>query len=246
VNHKVSKSPEVGSPPTPVIVAGKHGGSGGCAEALHITESFSSFLTTQPPRQTEGILFAAPISRLVVQDPSEKDSNVPAILEAFVEEIRARGLEEEGILRVPGSHSDIEVIIQLFESAGHARDVNLKAYDILSVGGAMKAWLRKIPHCFLTCDSSAQQQLVEWTQAHPTLDETTALTFKSMLESVMPISHLSVLRVLSQLVVDITAHEEKNKMTTDNVLTCLLPSLKIPSVIFIRLVQNTSLVFPSK
>jgi len=108
----------------------------------------------------------------------------------------------------------------------------------------MKAWLREIPHSFLVCDAAQQQQIVEWTQAHPTLDKDLANEYRTMLEKVIPPVHLSVLRVLSQLVLDITAHEDMNKMTTDNVLTCLLPSMKIPTIIFIRLVQNFRAVFP--
>jgi len=193
---------------------------------------------------SSGRVFGAPLAKVTKDDPSEGDSNVPAILDVLVREICARGLKEEGILRVPGSHEEIEAIRLKFEQKSHARDVNLKQYDVLSVGGVMKAWLREIPHSFLTCSSVEQQQIIDWTQAHPTLDENLAKEYREMLEKAMPPIHLSVLRVLCQLVLDITAHEELNKMTTDNVLTCLLPSMKVPTVIFIRLLQNLRAVFP--
>jgi len=237
-------SPDIISPVTP-LTRTSPSGSGECPSALHVADSAAVSSSLKVESHMEGKIFGAPIVRIVSDDPAEGDANLPAILDVLVRDIRARGLKEEGILRVPGSHSEIEAIRKVFEVSSHARDVDLKSYDVLSVGGAMKAWLREIPHSFLTCDQSHQQQIVEWTQAHQTIDESNADEFRSMLESSMPPSHVAVLRLLSQLVLDITAHEELNKMTTDNVLTCLLPSMKIPAVIFIRLVQNLNIVFPS-
>jgi len=197
------------------------------------------------PVSQNGRVFGVSISKAVSDDPAEGDAQVPAFLDVLVRDICQRGLEEEGILRVPGSHAEIEAIRKKFDQSSHARDVNLKQYDVLSLGGVMKSWLRDLPHSFFMCDSPHQQQIVEWTQSHPVLDEALATEFKDMLLKAMPPEHLAVLRVLSKLVLDITAHEEVNKMTTDNVLTCLLPSMKVPTVVFVRMVQNFHVIFPS-
>lgn len=189
-------------------------------------------------------VFGVPIERVAAQDPAEDDTTVPAVLDVLVKDICARGLEEEGILRVSGSHSEMEEIRRVFEQTPHARDVDLRQYDVRSVGGTMKAWLREVPHGFLTCTSQRQQEIVEWSQTHQTLDTGTATEYRQMLEAAMPATHLSVLRVLSRLVCSITAHADVNKMTTENVLTCLLPSMKVPTVVFIRIVQNLDLMYP--
>ena len=193
----------------------------------------------------QGRVFGVPIERVTAQDPAEDDTTVPAVLDVLVKDICARGLEEEGILRVSGSHSEMEEIRRVFEQTPHARDVDLRQYDVRSVGGTMKAWLREVPHGFLTCSNQRQQEIVEWSQTHQTLDTATATEYRQMLEAAMPATHLAVLRVLSRLVCSITAHADVNKMTTENVLTCLLPSMKVPTVVFIRIVQNLDLMYPS-
>jgi len=241
VQFSVRVTPD--STPSPSLTRTKHSGSGGSPSSLQIPEA-AAFSGNKSDGHSEGRVFGVSIASIVSEDPAEDDPNLPAVLSVLVKDIRARGLKEEGILRVPGGHSEIEAIRKVFEQTQHARDVDLKPYDILSVGGAMKAWLREVPQGFLSCDSARQQQIVDWTQSHPTLDEESGKEYRSMLETAMPPCHLSVLKLLGQLVLDITAHEDLNKMTTDNVLTCLLPSMKIPTVIFIRLVQNLKVVFP--
>mmetsp|Transcript_31647 Transcript_31647/g.51165 ORF Transcript_31647/g.51165 Transcript_31647/m.51165 type:complete len:280 (+) Transcript_31647:947-1786(+) len=83
-----------------------------------------------------------------------KRNGISEVLLDCVEVIREKGLSEEGIFRIPGSMSEINMLKKLYDY--EAKDTNLKdkllEADINAVAGLLKLFLREMPDPLLTYD----------------------------------------------------------------------------------------------
>lgn len=70
--------------------------------------------------------------------------SVPLVVELCVDEVEARGLDEEGIYRLSGRVHDVEAIRLEFDRRRVARP-NLSRWDIHAVAGALKLYMRELP-----------------------------------------------------------------------------------------------------
>ena len=74
---------------------------------------------------------------------------IAVVLEECASVMTEIGLEEEGLLRIPGSNSKIKRIIAALNYPGEV-DWDYFATDIHSIGGALKQYFRDLPECLLT------------------------------------------------------------------------------------------------
>eukprot|EP00118_Oscarella_pearsei_P026525 m.310044 g.310044 ORF g.310044 m.310044 type:complete len:505 (+) comp49274_c0_seq1:59-1573(+) len=69
----------------------------------------------------------------------------PIVLEQCVREIEKRGLDEEGLYRVPGFADDITAVKKAFDKEGKAEIGHKQCADINVVAGVLKQYLRELP-----------------------------------------------------------------------------------------------------
>ena len=191
------------------------------------------------PRGGARRVFGVPVSHAAAVDPSPNDPYLPAVVDVLVGEVVARGLDEEGILRVPGDHEVMQRLQTLLEAAPSSAEVSLKPFDVASVASVLKAWLRSVPAPFVP-DAAQQQRLLEWVGAHPmeAWSAPVAREFDALLSQALPPSNRAVLVRLCELVARIVDHSDRNMMDLNNVMICLTPSLKMDPRIFVRMVED--------
>lgn len=201
---------------------------------------------TPPMPRTPKRVFGVPIAHAAAQDPSSNDSDLPAVVDVLVGEVIARGLDEEGILRVPGDHEQIQVLRSQLEKGPRAADINLRAYGVTTVTGVLKMWLRDVPASFIP-DREQEEHLVDWVTAHPmeAWSPPVAREFEALLSQALPRSNRVVLTRLCELVARIIDHGSKNLMDLHNIMICLAPSLKVKPCIFSRMVEDYRFRHPS-
>eukprot|EP00727_Mastigamoeba_balamuthi_P012179 m51a1_g7584 putative cell division control protein 15 cdc15 (1036) ;mRNA; f:194251-198288 len=204
--------------------------SGGAAAAapVHVT------------RWAYAPVFGVPLRDLTAREPSV-DMAAPAILDRLITHVIEHGCNEEGIFRVSGGVTDIEELKDEIEHVA-AADVDLARHSVHTVAGVLKAFLRALPESLMPQDT-AQLLADTLNGASRVLDADTVELFRWVLSSMDQHARAVVQRV-SLLIVRITACSAVNKMNVDNLLTCLVPNLKVPPVIFLRAVENYTAVFP--
>ncbi|EMR09030.1 hypothetical protein PNEG_02803 [Pneumocystis murina B123] len=77
-------------------------------------------------------------------------SNIPKIVNDLIIEIEARGLQEVGIYRVPGSVSKVNSLKTLFDAGENVDFKDGRWADINIIAGALKLWLRELPEPLMT------------------------------------------------------------------------------------------------
>ncbi|KAI9739505.1 MAG: hypothetical protein M1834_006220 [Cirrosporium novae-zelandiae] len=157
---------------------------------------------------------------------------MPALPWRCIDYLNAKGCEEEGLYRIPGSGKevkhwqrrfDIEHDIDLFEEPD--------LYDINIIGSMFKAWLRELPDELFP--KGVQKRI-----ADSCIGATTATqVFKDELSKLPPYNYYLLFAItchLSQL----HACVEKNKMNYNNLCICFQPCLKIDLFCFRILVTD--------
>jgi len=67
---------------------------------------------------------------------------IPSIMFLCIEQIQMRALAEEGIFRIPGTHSKLQETRKLLEAG---KKVDFSEIDIMTVASLLKLWLRELP-----------------------------------------------------------------------------------------------------
>ena len=71
-------------------------------------------------------------------------------VETLLDEIEARGLDEVGLYRIPGSLASVNALKSAFDSGGVVNMEDPKWYDINAATGCFKSYLRELPEPLLT------------------------------------------------------------------------------------------------
>jgi len=83
--------------------------------------------------------FSSPLQQQVL---ISKHGKIPSIMFLCIEEIQMRGITEEGIFRIPGTHSKIMDIRKRLQEG---KRVDFHKINILTVASILKLWLRELP-----------------------------------------------------------------------------------------------------
>jgi len=83
--------------------------------------------------------FSSPLEQQVLLS---KHGQIPSIMFMCIEEIQKRGITEEGIFRIPGTHSKVNDIRMRLQEG---KIVDFHKIDILTVASILKLWLRELP-----------------------------------------------------------------------------------------------------
>ena len=82
------------------------------------------------------------------------DRKIPIVLSRCIDAVEARGLDREGIYRVPGKAADKELLTSAFERDEAAVDLTDGGpYDVNAIASLVKYYIRQLPEPLFPIDS---------------------------------------------------------------------------------------------
>ncbi|KAJ8400802.1 hypothetical protein AAFF_G00391560 [Aldrovandia affinis] len=169
----------------------------------------------------ESPLFGVPLATLVENDQKIKAStSIPLILQALLSFLEKKGVDSEGILRVPGSQARIKVLQQKLESTFYSGDFNWEEVSPNDAAALLKKFIRELPAPLLTADHlntfSAVRDIPELKQK---------LHMLNLLVLLLPEPNRNTLKVLLEFLSKVVSRERRNRMNLWAVSTIMAPNL---------------------
>ncbi|XP_071804028.1 rho GTPase-activating protein 18-like isoform X1 [Asterias amurensis] len=195
---------------------------------IELTAMFDRLgLTFQPVRKSsrrktkDSGIFGVPLTTLVENDRIWRpDTDTPLVLQKIIGYLEDNGLDEEGVLRVPGSTARIKQLREEIESAFYDGKFKFEDLRINDVVGLLKQFLRDLPTPILTLDYINAFAMVEKIQ-----DRKKQLQCLNLLILVLPDIHRATLKLLLKFLGKVVEHEPKNKMSLNNIAMIMAPNL---------------------
>ncbi len=149
-------------------------------------------------------MFGVPIA-----DVCEREGGlIPRIVERLLQEIEVRGLDETGLYRIPGSVGSINLLKQAFDEGGDFTLEDDRWFEINTLAGCFKSYLRELPESLLTSEllpefvlATKQGDLVE--------------NMKSLVRQ-LPVHNYHLLKRLFEHLNKVIQHSENNRMDAVN------------------------------
>lgn len=212
-------------------------------------------------------VFGIPLAEAVQYcAPQGVDAELPAVVYRCIEYLQAKGASsEEGIFRLSGSNVVIKALKERFNTEG---DIDFLAgdeyYDVHAVASLFKQYLRELPTTVLTRELHLEflrvlgkhvvQKLDSKCHANGTslslslffaeLDEREKkIAAFNFLVHRLPKPNLTLLRALSQFLIEIVNNSAVNKMTVRNVGIVFAPTLNIPAPVFSMFLTDYDSIF---
>ncbi|KIW71831.1 hypothetical protein PV04_00063 [Phialophora macrospora] len=172
--------------------------------------------------------------------PTDVDVYLPAVVYRCVEYLRAKNAaNEEGLFRLSGSNIVIRLLKDRFNMEG---DVDLltedEDYDINAVASLLKTYLRELPSTILT-----RELHLEFLKGLEFPDKPQKIATFNTLVHQLPSANFSLLRTLSQYLLEVVQNAERNKMTIKNVGIVFSPTLNIPAPLFAMFLTDFDAIF---
>lgn len=178
----------------------------------------------------------------VMQRSEQVNKKVPAIVEKCINEIKARGLDKEGIFRLSGRQSEITKLKYLLDLGANLDMAHVEMNDI---SGILKLFFRELTDRLLpveltdTLDANAtpapvvqddEEEEVKNTMFPSIVKEKEQRNevlpkLKDMMTKKMGKVHFETARMLFGLLQEIVAHESESKMTAENMAIVFAPTL---------------------
>lgn len=156
-----------------------------------------------------GPIYGAPLAKAVVM---AGDGQVPHIVRNLVGLLLTRGLDEEGIFRVPADDSQVKQTTRLLNE-GRPVDFN-SLRDPHLYSALLKKYYAGLPQSAIT-DAVHQQLLAS--------DMSPAALQAGLLQ--LPLPHYATTLILLRLLHTMSQHCSENRMTISNLATCWAPCL---------------------
>ena len=172
--------------------------------------------------------------------PGDIDVYLPAVVYRCIEFLRMKkAANEEGLFRLSGSNIVIRQLKDLFNTEG---DVDLLAeeddYDVHAVASLFKTYLRELPSTILT-----RELHLEFLKGLELPDKPQKISAFNTLVHQLPAANFSLLRTLSQYLLEVVQNAERNKMTIKNVGIVFSPTLNIPAPLFAMFLTDFDAIF---
>jgi len=209
------------------------GGSNASSKRGSTKGSEDERLPNVPLRIRVGLVFGVKLEDLVNSD--ENPSLIPPVVKKCVEFLRLeKNLREEGILRIPGGKQRIESYIKEFDEG---KDVVFDKVDPHVVAGILKQYFRELPEPIIPPRNNDEilKVLEMWKQkdtlmaqmgyTEEKLEQEVKVELREVLKGIAPVN-AAVFKYLIKFFVEVVQHQEYNKMSLVNVITCTAPSLQ--------------------
>ncbi|KAJ3295539.1 hypothetical protein HK104_002554 [Borealophlyctis nickersoniae] len=156
---------------------------------------------------SKDMVFGVPLHFVLRNAPPGK---IPIVLSKCLRAIEARGLDKEGIYRVPGKHTDVNELKNLLEK--EVTNVNLddEKWEVNVIAALVKLYLRSLP---VPLFPYPQKERVEHSQISNEQERAAHLQQRVRLLSS---PHYSVLKALIEHLALVASHSSTNKMTVQN------------------------------
>ncbi|KAF9174688.1 hypothetical protein BGX21_001470 [Mortierella sp. AD011] len=150
---------------------------------------------------------------------------VPAVLYRCAEFLEAKGVDEVGLYRVPGSHAKVQKLKRMFDTGKDYNLMTMDGIDPNDIATLLKLYLRELPSPLMP------PALLEQFQSLLTTDRQICHTLRGILVCLPPHNYV-VLSFLCHHLSKIASHDDKTKMTVSNLALVFAPTLAIGSVLF--------------
>ncbi|KAF9980053.1 hypothetical protein BGZ65_005622, partial [Modicella reniformis] len=150
---------------------------------------------------------------------------VPAVLYRCAEFLEAKGVDEVGLYRVPGSHANVQKLKQMFDTGKDYDLFTMDAIDPNDIATLLKLYLRELPSPLMPA------ALLEQFQSLLTTDREICQTLRGIL-LFLPRPSYIVLSYLCHHLCKIAAHSDKTKMTVSNLALIFAPTLAVGNLLF--------------
>ncbi|XP_066092802.1 rho GTPase-activating protein 40 isoform X3 [Saccopteryx bilineata] len=172
-------------------------------------------------KATETGLFGVPLEALLEADRKACPSaQVPLLLQALLSCLEKRGMDAEGLLRVPGSQARVKGLEQKLERDFYTGLFSWDEVHHNDASDLLKRFIRELPAPLLTTEYLPAFAVV------PTIpDPRQRLQALHLLVLVLPEPNRNTLKALLEFLRKVVAREQSNKMTLWNVSTVMAPNL---------------------
>lgn len=162
-------------------------------------------------------LFGVDLTTLVMAHKCQ----IPSVVEKCINEVELRGLQSEGIYRVPGFHEDIENLKITFDSKGTADLSKSRVEDINSVACLLKLYFRLLPLPLIPYTSCKEMtEALLRTKREPEKVQ----IVKDHINNLPP-AHYYTLRRLMFHLRRVADHKSLNKMSEENLAVIFFPTV---------------------
>ncbi|KAJ8101998.1 hypothetical protein POJ06DRAFT_74971 [Lipomyces tetrasporus] len=186
------------------------------ARASAIEKSRATADALEPMNNPLTKVFGVPIETVCKRE----NQLIPTIVQLLLAEIEARGLEEVGIYRVPGSLANVNELKRAFDSGFAVNMDDERWFDINTIAGCLKLYLRELPEPLLT-----GELFPEFTQIAKLPDENDQVSqFASVVELLPRNNYYLLKRIIEHLAI-ISSHGDINKMHAVNLAIVFSMSL---------------------
>jgi len=182
--------------------------------------------------------FGVPLGQVLARDCTE----IPKIVTKCVEFLENTGLETVGLFRVPGDMGEINNLRKRIDAGENVEFTTEE--DVHVIAGLLKSYFRSLPEPFVpphldrkiseiftTGDLSSEQiLLMKIIELHEIIEE-------------LPAQNYNLLKCLVSFLRKITAQSAVNKMTIENLITCIVPTLNCTPAIVYYPLQHFEIFF---
>lgn len=161
---------------------------------------------------------------MTIQDLSNSESrSIPFLIETCINEVKEKGLRQEGIYRISASTSNVEKLEVYFDRLNmkEPRVLNqVLETDINAVSGLLKRYLKKTPDSLIPCNEYARFMAIGNVKS----EAMKINLLKEMIDRI-PKSNKLVMYVLVDHLNEVSANEQWNKMNLRSLATVFAPTL---------------------
>uniref|UniRef100_A0A3P8SM18 Rho-GAP domain-containing protein n=1 Tax=Amphiprion percula TaxID=161767 RepID=A0A3P8SM18_AMPPE len=182
----------------------------------------------------ESTLFGVPLATLLENDQKMKpNTSTPLFMQALLSFLEKKGVDSEGILRVPGSQSRIKLLQQNLETNFYSGQVGWDEVSPNDAAALLKKFIRELPAPLLTAEYlntfSAVRDITELKQK---------LHMLNLLILLLPEPNRNTLKALLEFLSKVVSREKRNRMNLWAVATIMAPNLFLHKAVPSRLTEG--------
>ncbi|XP_019124264.2 rho GTPase-activating protein 40 isoform X2 [Larimichthys crocea] len=189
---------------------------------------------TSKRKTPDSPLFGVPLATQLENDQKIKpNTTTPLFLQTLLSFLEKKGVDSEGILRVPGSQSRIKLLQQNLEANFYSGQVSWDEVSPNDAAALLKKFIRELPAPLLTAEYlntfSAVRDITELKQK---------LHMLNLLILLLPEPNRNTLKALLEFLSKVISREKRNRMNLWAVATIMAPNLFLHKAVPSRLTEG--------
>ncbi|CAJ1050376.1 rho GTPase-activating protein 40 isoform X2 [Xyrichtys novacula] len=182
----------------------------------------------------ESPLFGVPLATLLENDQKVKPhTSTPLFLQSLLSFLEKKGVDSEGILRVPGSQSRIKLLQQNLETNFYSGKVCWDEVSPNDAAALLKKFIRELPAPLLTAE-----YLNTFSAVRDITDLKQKLHMLNLLILLLPEPNRNTLKALLEFLSKVVSREKRNRMNLWAVATIMAPNLFLHKAVPSRLTEG--------